>query len=184
MRLFIAADTSQPVREECIRLVNSLNETGADLRPVAPENLHVTLKFLGEIREDCVKNVERAVLESACHTMPFTVRFSVMGYFGGTRFPRTIWLGPSLGRDSLIGLSESLNEKLSWARNEGRKPKPHLTLARVRTPVNAERLVEAIRSMRDVKIDELDVKEIMLMKSVLRPDGPEYTVVSRFPLGS
>ncbi len=182
MRLFIAVDVDDRIRQECIKLIGSLKESGADLKTVSPENLHITLKFLGDVREDHVKRISDILEEFSQSLEPFNIRFSVMGYFGGVRFPRIIWVGISEGRDTIAKMVTELNEKLSWVRNEDKKPRPHLTLARVKTPRNSDRLIETIQSLRDVKLGELSVKEIKLKKSTLKPDGPVYSDLKTFRL--
>ena len=183
MRLFIAAEVGEDIRERCAEMMESLKGSGADIRTVSPENLHITLKFLGDVREDDVKKISDTLRELCEGSEPFTTSFSTLGYFGSPRFPRTIWVGISEGREAISGLATELNERLSWVNREERKPRPHLTLARVKSPVNSERLVETIQSLRDVKLGETHVKELKLKRSILRPDGPLYSDLEAFGLG-
>jgi 2'-5' RNA ligase len=71
---------------------------------------------------------------------------------------------------------------ISEEKNENKKPRPHLTLARVKSVKNSNRLVEVINENRDVNLGEIDVKEIKLMSSVLKPEGPVYSVLESFKL--
>jgi 2'-5' RNA ligase len=183
MRLFVAVEINDEIRNEAVKLMGSLRDSGADLKTVSPENLHITLKFLGDVREDYVKRISDTLEEFSSGFQPFRMGFSVMGYFGGARFPRVIWVGISEGRDTISSMAKGLNNKLSWVREEDKKPRPHLTLARVRTPMNSEKLVETIQSLRDVKLGELDVKEIRLKSSLLKPGGPVYSDLGTFQLG-
>ena len=163
--------------------MESLRESGGDIRTVVPENLHVTLKFLGEVREDHVKKLSSTLEEFARDHEPFTAGFSVLGCFGSPRFPSVVWVGISEGRDIITGMADDLNTRLSWIRKDDRKPRPHLTLARVISPRNSDKLVERVQSLRHVKLGEVAVREIILKKSMLMPDGPVYSDLDRFALG-
>jgi len=182
MRLFIAIGIDDSVREGCVKIMGSLKDSGADIRTVRPENLHVTLKFLGEVREDDVKLITNEMDDFSGSFGPFTLGFSTLGFFGNPRFPRVVWIGISEGRENVRRMCEDLGKRLFHIRNEDKKPRPHLTLGRVRSPVNSENLLETIRSMRDVKLGELRVKEIKLMSSILGPGGPAYTDIKAFTL--
>ena len=142
MRLFVAIDINNEIRSRCTKIMESLIESGADLKTVKPENLHITLKFLGEVREDYVNDISDTLNIFAREFEPFSLNFSVLGYFGGVRFPRIIWLGISEGRDVISQMATELNKRLSHIRKEDNKPRPHMTLARVRTPVKSQELIE------------------------------------------
>ena len=182
MRLFIAIDVDSHIRDECVKVMESLMESGADVRTVKPENLHITLKFLGEVCEDDVKTISSELSGFSGNHNPFRLGFSLLGYFGNPRFPRTVWAGISQGRGVVKDMCEDLNKRLSHIRDDDKKPRPHLTLGRVRSPVNSGRLLETIQSLRDVKLGECNVKEIKLKSSVLRPDSPEYIDIGTFRL--
>ena len=182
MRLFIAIDIDEPIRDGCVKIMKSLRESGADIRTVKPENLHITLKFLGEVCEDDVKSVSSEIADFSGSYSPFRLAFSVLGSFGSPRFPRVVWAGISQGRDVVKDMCEDLNKRLFHIIRDDKKPHPHLTLGRVRSPVNSEKLLETIQSLRDVKLGECYVKEIKLRSSLLKPDGPEYTDIETFTL--
>jgi len=182
MRLFIAIDIGDSIRDECVKVMKSLSESGADIRTVNPENLHITLKFLGEVCEDDVKSVSSEVADFSGNYSPFRLAFSGLGSFGNPRFPRVVWAGISQGRDVVKDMCEDLNKRLFHIRKDDKEPHPHLTLGRVRSPVNSGKLLETIQSLRDVKLGECYVKEITLKGSLLKPDGPEYTDIETFAL--
>jgi 2'-5' RNA ligase len=182
MRIFIAIDVNKEIREGCKWIIEKLNESGADLKTVKPENLHITLKFLGEVHENLVKEISESLKDFSEKCKSFRIGFSVLGYFGGVRFPRTIWIGITDGRGTISTMSLELNKMLSHIKNENKKPRPHLTLARVKSVKNSNRLVEVINENRDVNLGEIDVKEIKLMSSVLKPEGPVYSVLESFKL--
>jgi 2'-5' RNA ligase len=182
MRLFVSIDLNEELRNRACGIMEDLAGSGADLKIVKPENLHITLKFLGEVREEDVKKISSAISGLSRNFSPFTMELSVLGYFGNPRFPRTVWIGVSRGRETVTVMARELSRVLSFVRTEDREPKPHLTIARVKSVRNAAGLVERIVSNRDVKLGELIVKEISLKKSVLKPDGPSYSNLEVFPL--
>ena len=182
MRMFIAIELTDKLREGCEGLIRVLEATGAELNAVSVESLHITVKFLGDVREDDVKELKDAMSSCASHAKPFRLGFSVLGYFGSVRFPRTIWVGISDGQAALTALMRDAEESTSFIRKEERKHSPHLTLARVRGVRNASELVHAITENRDVKLSELDVKELVLVRSTLTPKGPVYETADSFEL--
>lgn len=183
MRMFVAIDLNEDVIGRCMRALSSLKESGAELKPVKPENLHITLKFLGEVREDDLDRISVVLEGFSGRFRPFRLALSGIGYFGSEVFPRVIWAGISEGGDIVSEMSDELNRKLVHIRDEHRNPHPHLTLARARSPENSGRLAEAMKKLSDVKLGEVDVKEIKLRQSILRPDGPVYSDLRSFRLG-
>jgi 2'-5' RNA ligase len=83
MRIFIAIDVNKEIREGCKWIIEKLNESGADLKTVKPENLHITLKFLGEVHENLVKEISESLKDFSEKCKSFRIGFSVLGYFGG-----------------------------------------------------------------------------------------------------
>jgi 2'-5' RNA ligase len=183
MRLFLAIELPCEIRDSCSGIISRLASSGADLRTVDPGNLHITLKFLGEVHEDVVKEIsQKCSMVSHSHS-PFNLEISSVGYFGSVRFPKTVWLGIGTGRQEISGLMDDLNSHLNHIRDEPRASSPHLTLARVRSVRNTSRLVETIDAIRHVKLGEFHVKEIVLKRSVLNQGGPEYSDLEVFTLG-
>jgi 2'-5' RNA ligase len=95
---------------------------------------------------------------------------------------KVIWAGVNSGKDEFVKLAKSLDEKLSFIRREEHEPSPHLTIARVKSGRNVDRLSREVDSLRDVKIGEVRVKEIKLKQSVLTLQGPIYSDVKIFRL--
>ena len=182
MRLFVAIKVNDEIRDKCQEIMATLLISGADLKTTPKENLHITLKFLGEVREDRVNEVKDIIRETSKSSHAFRIGFSVLGYFGGVRFPRVVWLGIDKGKPQIISLSNQLNEKLSFIRSEERSPWPHLTLARVKSVKNSEKLIQVIKDNRDVKLGEVDAKEMSLYSSRLTPNGPIYSEIKTFKL--
>ena len=181
MRLFIGIDLDGKVVENIVSIQRKLASNGFDLKLVEPENLHLTLKFLGDVQESQLEQVERLVSESVKDVREFELSFHGIGYFGGRRVS-VIWAGVKDGSRDFVNLAMALEERLSSIRKEEHDPSPHLTIARVKSVRNVDGLLRELNSLRDVKMGEVPVKEIRLKQSVLTPQGPIYSDVKVFSL--
>jgi 2'-5' RNA ligase len=182
MRAFIAIDLEGNCKNNATKIIESFSEAGGDVKFVEPQNLHITLKFLGEVSEEHVKRIESCLLDGVKVMKPFKISLKGVGYFGSQKNIRTIWLGIENGRDGLISLSNLVNECLKdmFQKEEA---SPHLTIGRVRSGKNREAIMDEINSMRDVKIGEMVVSEIKLKRSMLTKTGPVYEDVCVFRIG-
>ncbi len=185
MRLFIAVNLSSEVRERLAAVQDRLRRAQADVSWVRAENIHVTLKFLGEIEEKRLDRIRPALLEVVRGSAPFRIRVSGLGSFGG-RVPRVVWVGVEEGVEPLSQLSKGVEAALArlGVPKEKRGFTAHLTLGRVRSPKNAEALLAALGETEAGPFGSVEVIQIDLMQSELRPTGSVYTVRERFPLGS
>lgn len=179
MRCFISVDIEDPALlgalEEAQR---RLEGTGADLKCVDRENIHITLRFLGEVREGLVDDLKRLI---SCTTFsPFRVELRGLGAFPHLRRPRVVWVGISDGVEELTAVFNRLEPELvrMGFRPERRGFSPHITLARVRSGRNRGRLVEEVTARADGVFGELEVGDIRLKRSVLTPRGPLYSTIS------
>ncbi|RLI97501.1 MAG: RNA 2',3'-cyclic phosphodiesterase [Candidatus Aenigmatarchaeota archaeon] len=182
MRLFIALDITEDIRERACEIIEDLKSTGCDAKFTEKENLHMTLKFLGEVREEDVKAIENATENAIKGIEPFMLSVEGMGYFGNPKNIQTLWINTKEGREVLMKLAKRLNFALDHIRHEGREPKPHLTLGRIRSGRNRDKLLEAIDKNKDLKLGNMEVNEIKLKKSVLSNEGPTYTDLKAFTL--
>jgi len=174
LRVFVAVDISDEVRQRVLRIQRELAMTGADLKLVEPENLHFTLRFMGEIPKP---SVDAAIRElSRLSAQRFRIRISGMGAFPDPARPRVVWLGVTEGRDRMVELARAVEELVGRyaAHREDREFTPHLTLARVKGPSNLDRLAEFIKRMSGVDVGEMEVREVKLKQSTLTPRGPIY----------
>lgn len=175
MRTFIAVELDKPVKESLSRLQAELKESGADVKWVFPADIHLTLKFLGEVREEKIPEIIQALKEIARSLNSFCAEINTIGAFPDTRSPRVIWAGIEQGKENLsrlAGLIEDALERLGFPKEE-RKFSAHITIGRVRSPKNKAALSEA---MQQLKFDALSqtVKSVILFKSTLTPKGPIY----------
>lgn len=160
-------------------MIARFRETGADVKWVETESLHVTLKFLGEVGEPGVNEV-RAALRSV-RGASFRLGVRGIGTFPPRGRPRVIWLGLT-SADPLAALAatvERVLEPLGFP-PEGRPFKPHVTLGRVRSPAGLDRL--DLASLRERAFGSWTVEGVSLMESRLSSKGPTYLEVEQYPL--
>lgn len=163
----------------------------ARLRPLAPRvgwvaapNLHLTLKFLGELPPDPLEQVKSGLTEAVTGVAPFSLRFYGVGAFPGMARPRVLWVGVAEGGQVAQALQARVDAALGRRGfpHDERPFSPHLTIGRVRELRGLAGLEEAMR--RDARMDfgRLEVGALSLMRSDLSPAGSRYTELANFPL--
>lgn len=156
----------------------ALASTGAYLKAVESENIHLTLKFLGEIPQHKVDEVVE-VVESISFD-PFDYKVAGVGVFPNHRRPATIWAGISEGVSEVVMVFEELDAKLGKLgfERERRKFHPHLTICRVRSEKNKDQLVEELIRLESTAFGVIGADRVVLKKSILTPSGPIYTTLA------
>lgn len=164
------------MRTALSELQNELKKCGADVKWVRPESIHLTLKFLGDIKEKDVDSIVK-LIEGTCkkHTV-FNLEIKGTGVFPNMRAPRVIWIGID-GAATIMELQRELEDGVASLgfEKENRSFSPHLTLGRFRSLWGKEALIEKIETYKDGKLVSIDVNSISLMKSELSPAGAKYT---------
>ena len=178
VRSFVAVDLDDPeIKNRITKAQQDLEQTGASLKIVHPELMHLTLRFLGEIPQPTVQRVIEAMGE--LRFSPFEVVFSGVGVFPNIRRISVVWIGITRGQERLAEIFQQLEPKL---RQLGLPPdnkgfSPHLTIARVRSGLNKEQLAKSIENMKGLEFGKMEVKAVRLKKSTLTPRGPIYTTL-------
>lgn len=187
MRVFIAIDVGKEIRAALKQLQEKLR-SGVDIRKgdvkwVEPENMHLTLKFLGEIKDEKVVEVCNIVENAAAEHKSFELAIETVGHFGG-RSARVLWVGTGRGSENLLRLAEELEKQLAIAGwpEESRKFSGHLTLCRIRKPTAGVKLAQASEGYKDFKAGVASVDSVSVYQSQLRPSGPVYTVLGNYKL--
>jgi 2'-5' RNA ligase len=183
VRLFIAIVLPPELAERAAKI---LPATLPALRPVKPENLHVTLAFLGQTPDERLGDVVAATNEGAAAVPRFTLAFDRAGRFPERGRPRVVWLGMADGAESVMRLGEGVYAGLRdrGIRFDDRPLAPHLTLARVvddASAAEAKTVGAAVESL-PVARQSFEVSEIAVVQSVLSPKGPRYTALATVPL--
>ncbi len=185
-RTFIAIDLDDPSREALARLSRRLARALPTARIVAPETLHITLAFLGELDDLRITDAIEATREAAVGATPFWLAPGRIGVFGPDYAPRVIWvaIGGQTGR--LQSLQRHLTRALE-ARGftlDGKPFAPHLTLARLTAPVSEDTALrlDQLRSEPPPRAESWKVEDVRVMRSNLSQTGARYTPLAVIPL--
>jgi len=193
MRLFIALDIPDEIRAKMTRYLEGVREFAPDARWVKPESFHVTLKFIGEQKDDQVERIQHEL--ATVHAQPFDISLRGQGFFPNPRSPRVFWLGIE-APDQLAQLANSIDEAISRTGipRETNDYRPHLTLARSgsgRPQPRAgdhpspplRRLADKLQGKPSPDFGTMTAREFFLYESKLGPGGARYSKVARFSLG-
>ena len=186
MRLFVALELPAAVRDNLAGLLDELRSVAAaarDQRPrwVRAENLHVTLKFIGEAPPEKLDAL-RAALSAIRSNEPISIAFRDLGFFPNEKQPRVFWVGLQASAN-LRALASDVDRALAaqGIPRETRAFEAHLTLARFSSPGLGGALGEAIRRSRDREFGSVTTREFSLFQSLTKPSGAEYTRLATFP---
>lgn len=181
-RLFIALPLSAAAIDELRAEMGRLRPFAPPVKWVRPEQLHVTLKFLGDVAEEREEDVIDALRQAADISM-FTFNMSGIGAFPDRRRPRVIWAGIEKGRNEVVQLAGRVEDKLAAVKFErGQMPfSPHVTLGRVRERGDFARMWQETERAPFVGCDDGAV-EVKLIWSTLTPKGPIYKDLATFAL--
>jgi 2'-5' RNA ligase len=183
MRTFIAVELPENIKNKIGELQAPLKRTNAFVSWVKPENIHITLKFLGEVPEEKINEVFSAIEIALKETKKFKINLKGTGVFPDFRRPRVIWVGAGKGGEELSNMATRIEEemeKIGYPK-ENRKFSPHFTIGRVKSPKNIEKLMEKVKTT-DFETEDIEVKEVTVMKSQLHPAGAIYTPLKKIPL--
>lgn len=186
LRTFIAVDIGKTIRDRAVALQEKLALASSAVKWVEPNNLHVTLLFLGEVDNREVPAVCRVVAEQTAKQPVFRLSIEGVGCFPSPRRPRVVWIGVGEGTQELCALHDGLEAPLldlGCYRREERKYTPHITLGRVRGDGPIDKLGPELAHRASWRGGQIPVSEILVMSSELTPRGPLYTVLSRAKLG-
>ncbi len=176
-RAFIAIELNEGIHSELASLQAILKKSNADVKWVAPDSIHLTLKFLGNIDAQKIKEIEKILNEVAAEVEPFVLTLKGVGAFPKLDYPRVIWVGVEGGAPQSEQLAKSLEERLEGIGipREDREFHPHLTLGRVKSPKNKDKLKEIIEATKFDAKSAVDVNHLTLFKSQLSREGSIYT---------
>jgi 2'-5' RNA ligase len=184
-RTFIAVGIDRFTRDRLAGLQERLAESAPGVKWAAPDNWHVTLLFLGEVGEVEVLDVCRTVETVGRDVPAFPMTLAGTGAFPTPRRPRTLIVNVTEGSEELRHLHDALEKpllELGCYRREERGYTPHVTLGRVRAADDPTALAAVVQQFAKWQGGQTQVREVLVMSSQLRPEGPEYTVLSRAKL--
>jgi len=186
VRAFIAAQIGDKLREALSGVIDELKKSDPYVKWVKPENLHVTLKFLGEVGPDKIDAIKSEMQKTAAQDKKFSLLVSGIGVIPNPRYPRVVYSNLVDDRQKLRNLSKRLDETMTRLgfEPEERDFLPHLTIGRVKSFKAKSLLIMKIREFHKREIGRLDVGGVHLIKSELKPTGVIYTEMARAALGT
>ena len=182
MRAFIALEVPAHVLDSLVEFQGEVKSSGADLKLVERENLHFTLKFLGEISDAQVSDASSRLAKLGLQGVEVEVKG--VGAFPTTARPRVVWAGAAPEDEGAVtSIADPVNESLRDIGERDERPfRAHITLARVRSPVNTKQLVDLLSRNTQRSFGKAKLTEFKLKSSVLTPGGPIYEDVGVYRL--
>jgi 2'-5' RNA ligase len=184
-RVFCAVELPDGVRkqleEHVLNLRKQIPDAAASWSRV--ENIHLTLKFFGNVAVDRIPSISAAASRTVAEFSTFRIGIGNTGVFPRPSRPQVLWIGVSDPSGKLSALQERLENEFAAEGfpKENRVYRPHLTIARIRKPEGAQRLADAHLQMQ-FNATEIEVKELILFRSELSPKGSKYTAISTHPV--
>ncbi len=185
IRTFIALELPATVISLLRTAQQELRQLNIRARWVRPENIHLTLKFMGDINPGDIDAISTAMTAAANGFSPITLAVRGIGVFPTVKRPRVIWIG--LGGDirSLLDLQSRLVEELAGVgvAKDKRSFKAHLTLGRIKQPPGSDLIRQMMTAYATLSSDEFSCDQVILFKSDLKPSGAVYTKLKQTRLG-
>jgi 2'-5' RNA ligase len=185
MRIFIALDIPVEIRSRMVEFMDRARPHASEARWARPEGLHVTLKFVGEVKEDKFAQIKTAL--AGVKAAPFDVSFPNAGFFPGAKSPRVFWIGVA-GGDALAQLAAAIDHATHSAgiAKEERAYSPHLTLARAGSAPGAQHQLKPLATFLETapapQFGTMTAQEFWLYQSQPQRGGSKYTKLQRFSL--
>jgi RNA 2',3'-cyclic 3'-phosphodiesterase len=188
IRSFIAIELPEEARKALAKIQESIKKPNLKyLRWVSPSSIHLTLKFLGNIKPDKIDSITNTITKSCAGINRFDLQIIGLGVFPNPKVPRVLWAGLKGDIDTLIKLQQRVDDNLlplGFTR-EKRPFSPHLTLARINDYAGSPERIEIEKIVSNdinTAIASIGVTSVRLMHSTLRPTGAIYTQLAEIPL--
>ena len=184
VRSFIAVEIPDAIRQKLREFLRELRDTGADVKWVRPEGMHLTLKFLGAVERDLLEKVSLSLGPVVEKFDPFELKAEGAGCFPSLRNPRVVWAGLTDPEGAVVRLQREIETTTAGLGfpSEERSFKPHLTLGRVRSPKGKNSLTQTVERQINLGFGSFRVERVILFRSDLRPEGAVYTRLQEFYL--
>ncbi|MFW5857205.1 MAG: RNA 2',3'-cyclic phosphodiesterase [Planctomycetota bacterium] len=186
MRLFVALELDETTRAALVEAIARLREHSPKIKWVRPEQLHVTVRFLGDVVEDELRPVCAAVDAAAAQAAPFVLEVAGLGCFPDLRRPRVLWAGAAGGADAAAELHDALKAELAplGFDPDRRAYRPHVTLGRIKAPGHARNLEPLLPGEASTRFGAVDTDHLTVFLSELKRGGARYSPIHRAPLGA
>lgn len=184
LRCFISLELPEELKKNIYGYIEKLKAAGADVKWIPPENLHLTLKFLGNTQEELLKDINERLISLAKSHERFSLQVSGAGAFPNIKYPRVIWLGVH-DSEEIIKLQHDMDESMAGLgfEKDDKQFTPHLTIGRVKSMRNKDALIKELATLKEVDFGKIGVNNITMMKSELKPGGAEHFKLSEIPIG-
>lgn len=187
IRSFLAVEIPLSNKEKILKLINSFNEkSGSLIKWVSKDNLHITLKFIGELNTDHISTIQNSLTERLSSVPAFDIHINGLGVFPNSRKPRIFWLGFDQNKnlERIVSSIENCAVNLGYEADD--KPfSPHLTIGRARRDISSGDLIAFTKNFQDHKLEvipDFKVNYVTLFKSELNREGPLYSQLFRVSL--
>ncbi len=183
IRTFISIPISDDLKNELKQIQENLKSAGADVKWIVPEGMHLTLKFLGDVKVSQINGICKAVSETTGNFLPFPISFSSVGAFPNVNCPQIIWVGIGEGKEIICEMNHKIEDRLAIIgfKKEKKKFNPHLTIGRMRGLKGFAELTKRIISI-ETPVERMMVSDIHVMKSQLTTQGAIHSVLESIVL--
>ena len=176
MRAFVAIEVPEPIKVAMAAVQRRLKDAGVDASWSRPEAIHVTLKFLGEVREELAPEILGVLIPALAGTACFRLSLEGVGTFPNPASARVVWLGVTGDVARLVALQAAVEQAMVDVGQErdDRRYTPHLTLGRVKRIRRPDAWLKGLKEVRNVKLPGFEVAAVGLIRSELGPGGARY----------
>jgi len=180
-RGFIAIDIGS--LPKIVEFEKKIKQTGAIVKLVEPENIHITLKFLGETNENKIDEIEKIIKKTVEGIKPFNIQLKSTGVFPNENYIKIVWIGIQ-NSEKIAQIASKIDEGLSEIgfSKEKREFSAHLTIARVKSAKSKDQLLKVIENDKEFEFADIKVESVKLNKSELTQKGPIYTTIKDIKL--
>ena len=185
IRNFIAVDIPDEIKDKIAEIQMELQPILPKVSWVKPSNIHLTLKFLGDVAPEQIPSIEDVIRRTVEDQQPFNMEIGSIGAFKNFSQPKVLWIGVTTNATPIAKLAESLDSTLNCRSfpKEGRKFIPHLTIARIRNRISLTEFVSYFDAYDQMDYVPIHVKQISLIKSQLNSEGAVYTKLQTVQFG-
>jgi RNA 2',3'-cyclic 3'-phosphodiesterase len=183
IRAFLALNASEKAQSEISEIKNMLSEIRSDVKWEPKDKFHITLKFLGDVEENLLKNLTEDLRYELNNFGQFELAYKNLGCFPNMKLPRVIWVGAEDNGKKIFALNKTIEAKTKTYNfeNESNRFHPHITLGRVKGTRGVEEVIELLQSMEFNSINDLAM-EVQIIKSTLQKSGSVYNVIDKINL--
>ena len=184
IRCFIAIEIPERIQNQLARIQGTLRNQIQKASWVKPSNVHLTLKFLGDVDPDNLESIAEAIERVAIRHRSFSLRVGGLGTFPNFARPRVIWAGVKTGGERVSALAQDINVALSYCgfAPDTKKFNAHLTIARVKGRIDLRPYANQYRQYDRIDGAEMSVNTISLIQSQLQPTGAIYSTLQSYSL--